>query len=364
MLFLTLSKLKLHKIFHHNKYTSMVYKAIEDYLTKRLKESFDFLMFIAFVSFIVYYIYAEPLSKITHYKCVSPIFFYTIYILYCGFIIYLRKHGKYHAQPLEHLAIQEYLVDMRVLGVLGADDTDTAFIIEDEDDGPIENDPQNVHDHGINQYLCDSIKSLQKQCPTPISTEQTLVDIRQMLTTKAVKPDAYDVLDHIELIDGTHSKTQLHETQILALIWTRINQPINKPVVEDLKNSLVQQLEACKQNDYIVCTTGRISRIVQTLESIDVGRVVNLLPMWAIRAEIGEYCGKYVKKLLAKLPEEYNKAVNATEETSEQKVLTKRFYDCVKNNLKKKFKLIYLDKMILTQDELKRITDEYFDSLR
>lgn len=225
-------------------------------------------------------------------------------------------------------------------------------------------DTQNVHDTAVNKYVIESVKKLGQKPTISFSTIYTEILNYLRTSSNPKHRDAIDVLNHIQQVNMNHMGTNLSETEILTLVWQRINHPINFEHISDLKESLLIQLSDCKENGQIVCVVGRITRILQTLECIDSEQIVNLHPIWAVEEEIGYLCAKYVQKLMNKLPKEYTLAVNAFERTTKQELLASRFYSCVKSNLKRKFKLIYVDTNILTMSQLGEISKEYFDELQ
>jgi hypothetical protein len=225
-----------------------------------------------------------------------------------------------------------------------------------------QNDQQNVHDSAVTSHITEAVKKLG---PLVSPLDQVLAEIRGYLTsiTHPRKNDSLEVFEHICDINMSHSLTNKNETEILALVWQRINHPVNQPHLGDLQESLVNQLADCKEDTSIVCGVGRISRVIQTLECLDAENIVNICPKWAITENIGTYCAKYTQKLLDQVPENYRQAINALERTPEQQKLATKFYQCVKNNLQKKFKLLYLDTHLLTQKQLDKLSKEYLANL-
>lgn len=224
-------------------------------------------------------------------------------------------------------------------------------------------DTQNVHDSGVNRYIIEAVKKLENQIMRPF--DDIYKEILAYLNTSTHDRVA-DALDVLKMINDTkmyHDGTHKTETEILSLVWQRIHDPVNAQCIDDLKESLLMQLIDCKANGMIMCGSGRIARILQTLECIDAEDIVNLRPMWVISETIGDYCGKYVDKLLTKVPPEYKEAINALERTPEQQKLADQFYTCIKNNLQRRFKLLYLDTNILNAGQLNRFSKEYLDQL-
>src|SRR6185295_9520863 len=106
--------------------------------------------------------------------------------------------------------------------------------------------------------------------------------IREYLMSWTHQSSAYalDVLDQIHNINASHIGTGLSEMEILRLVWQRIKHPLNHAQQNDLKESLAMQLGDCKPNGVIMCITGRITRVLQSLECIDAENIVDLKPLW------------------------------------------------------------------------------------
>jgi hypothetical protein len=224
-------------------------------------------------------------------------------------------------------------------------------------------DPQNVHDHVINRYIIEAVHKLNHDITHPV--ESSYFDIHKYLTMslhpKATQ--ALEVLRRIKEINMYHEATHRTEMSILSLVWHRINHPKNNDHLDDLKIRLLEQLADCKVDGIVMCGVGRIARILQTLEGIDVDNVVTLQPTWAVKEEIGNFCQRYIQKLLKRLPSQYKEAIDTLQRSSTQKRLAKNFYACVKHNLHKKFKMKYIDPGILSEDQLQHISQVYLDEL-
>lgn len=233
------------------------------------------------------------------------------------------------------------------------------------------NDAQNVHNATITKYVTDALIQLCNKEPTDVvtvgsETISILTEIKQFLThsTHRLSQNALHVVQQIELLGGTHSMSGYTEVQILCLVWRRIHHPINCAHFNDLLNVLIEQLNDCQDtNGHLLCLTGRITRIIQTLESLDAEKIVDLRPMWAIKEVIGEYCGRYTNKLLARCPVYYRNAFLSESRTPKQKKLVNQLRKCLRHNLDHKFDHMYIRKHILTTDQLNHLTQDYYHYL-
>jgi hypothetical protein len=154
-----------------------------------------------------------------------------------------------------------------------------------------------VHNHQIQESLRKSITLLEKWYKgTPkeerINTEDTFKSIKGYIfgdyqDTLDTKEKAYSTIRHIQKTNGSLASVALTEGEILALVWQRINDPVNKDVQDELRNSLIDQLaDSSLRIDASVCLVGRITRMVQTLQSLDKEGLVNIKSTEIISNEI------------------------------------------------------------------------------
>jgi hypothetical protein len=240
--------------------------------------------------------------------------------------------------------------------------------LEDRIDLAID-DRHNVHNKCLKRNATQVIEQLKKSDQHQYSIETAFEQIYRLIE---LSPDpnldrldaAIYVLQSIEDIDAFYHVVNLSEKEIIRLVWERINHPINQTHIELLKNNLIEQLADCR-NDYsgVQCCEGRIMRILQTLEQSDTEEFVNLRPMWAYREEIGNKISQYRQKLLDNVPEKYQQLESKTELTEEDRRLLNQFNTCLINNLTKRFVIDYVSKGLLSKDDLKDLTQDYYKSL-
>lgn len=129
--------------------------------------------------------------------------------------------------------------------------------------------PQNVHDSGIVKTIAKSVEKLEKITEIKDDTEDIVANVRKLIldseTEDIKKERAMSVLDRINDTNGYVSSMKMKEKDVLKLVWNRINQ-LKK---EELKTTLINELSECVEHNTIVCTQGRASRLVDTLNIID-----------------------------------------------------------------------------------------------
>lgn len=154
-------------------------------------------------------------------------------------------------------------------------------------------DSQNVHDHGITKVTQFNIDNLKTNMDINKLNTNTngIDDIKTaILNTKDVdvktKEDALYVID--KLSESKHSNFNASEKDTLALVWNKIKEKDNT-LQNNLTETLAKQLASSIEHGHVVCSTGKITRIMSTLDGVD---NESARPMWAIKEELGTLASK------------------------------------------------------------------------
>lgn len=143
-------------------------------------------------------------------------------------------------------------------------------------------DAQNVHDHSVTHITKHNIDKI--KVSSPMKDEASIRDaILNQDLPATVKEDALHVLDN--LTDHTHSTFEISERDALSTVWDTISNTQDPQVQANLKETLTKQLACAVENGHIVCSSGKITRIMSTLEGTDTYEPVR--PTWALREELG-----------------------------------------------------------------------------
>lgn len=193
----------------------------------------------------------------------------------------------------------------------------------------VPNDRHSVHDSGVTRTLANSYKAIKASLHNPnsvdsvSSTTTSLMEVRDLCKSS---PRATLVLDRIE--QSTTPITILGdetEVDVLCTVWSRIKDANHG---EDVRAMLVKSMEDCvDENNSVVCTVGRVSRLVDTLNVVD--PLVSIKPRWAVRQEINAL------------------AANLFKEVGEEDV------ELFKTRLRDECKKAYVDTNVLPEDMLK-----------
>lgn len=220
------------------------------------------------------------------------------------------------------------------------------------------NDLHNVHDSGVLGTIRRSIQNLQEKTKVNISLPQSLREIRELLRGKAEtdkQKDACLALDAVERSFLPLSSTDIREVDALHLVWNRIHDPINQDNKKALQENLIDELSECIEHDKPVCSTGRFTRILDTLNATD--PAVQIKPMYALKDEMMGKCAAIRKDMLDSLPERERDFVNSTNENETQA----HFETQLKNRIRKELQNDYVTKNVLTQQQLDSEVNKWID---
>ncbi len=149
------------------------------------------------------------------------------------------------------------------------------------DNDYIPNDTQNVHDHGVQNTIKRSIDAIRSKTGLTIPKDESYRQIEKMVL-KENSGNAYRALQSFS--DTPMSKYNMSEKDALHLVWNYINRVNDPDIRKSMEKSLVQELNECVENNGVVCTTGKFTRVIGAMDGFD--ESVSIKPMWAIDQEI------------------------------------------------------------------------------
>lgn len=148
----------------------------------------------------------------------------------------------------------------------------------------IVSDTQNVHDHAVTRGM---YKALRDMTSSGDASEDVTMCILESDASPTAKADALAVLD--TLGTAQHSTLGTSEREALDKVWNRIRN-LPTEAARDAENILITQLASGVERGHVVCSTGKIARIVSTLDGLVDEPTIK--PMWAIREEIGSLAAR------------------------------------------------------------------------
>jgi hypothetical protein len=165
-----------------------------------------------------------------------------------------------------------------------------------------------VHDHNVQESLKKSFSNLsawyKKNIREPLHLKEILkVPLKELKTSIfsckdiSVVEKAYTTLKTMEKYNEFIVSLNVHELDVLYVVLERINCKDNFKNRDNLFKSLIYQLaDSAKTLDETRCASGRVARIIQSLEGID--DIVKISSTENIRKELSDKVPHLIKKYL------------------------------------------------------------------
>jgi hypothetical protein len=152
-------------------------------------------------------------------------------------------------------------------------------------------DSQNVHDHSV---VAVTRKNLETIGAPDAGRADTSAIATAILENKDMSPtqvsDALAVLE--DLGDDTHSGFGVSEKGALAAVWTKIQNEPDDGLKANLVETLGKQLASGVENGHVVCSTGKITRLMGTFDGTGDETLAEAKPLWAVKEELGTLAAK------------------------------------------------------------------------
>ena len=200
----------------------------------------------------------------------------------------------------------------------------------------VHNDSQNVHDHSLQNIGNIIIDKLGKENKNTNNFETNRRSLLSGLDEKKypnVKRVCYS------LGDVVHSRFEKSEKDVFNLVWERVKDN------NDLKLMFIDNLNSGVEHNYVVCSTGKIMRMLSTLDIVD-NKMPDLKPEWVIKQEIMQTIANTINKLSSKERKQYESDNNAKiKKVIENRIRTKCLND-YKDILQENILDIYLNEYL------------------
>ncbi len=223
----------------------------------------------------------------------------------------------------------------------------------------IRNDSQNAHDSGVQRGMKNTITKLRdlnrynQYAKTPDKTHQEIKEYLQKSSnlTKQIKTKALTTLDRMMKTGNAQiSETGTSEREIMSMVWNRIHANANKHNIDNLKESLAGQLADSSVGGIPVCPSGRVTRVLSSLDKIDADpEMGELKPKWALTEELNSLAAKVREQILNNATPKQQEAYNDINPTPEGEALT----DQMKNEIQRRCDQEYRMPGLLTDQEIK-----------
>jgi hypothetical protein len=240
-------------------------------------------------------------------------------------------------------------------------------------DTPTRNDTQNVHNSGVTKTTGVSIEKLKEDTPITINSSRTFEEIRAFTqinpNISAIrKQNALQVLNFIETHNELLVSVNMREVDLITLIWNRINQLTASGIQGsgNLAENLINELSECIEKDTVVCVTGRVTHIIDSLNGID--PLVEIKPQWVLNQELLSRASLIFKEYTDNLSKEdatIFKYDNNELSTMDKSVADRQAFLCndIKKIIRKKLKEEYVDTKLMSEELLEVELIKWLDQI-
>lgn len=167
----------------------------------------------------------------------------------------------------------------QLLGIIDFDD------IEEDEQNTIPNDSQSAHDHGVVTAVRQTLEILRRNSITSnfkTAHEDTRNEVEQHLGRAQLDMSDEEIAKALVVVDSLTPE----ELEALHLVWTEM-----KPMGDNATETLCKQLASAHEKGNIVCSTGKLGRIVTALDGISESHTT-AKPMWVLKEELGSLAAK------------------------------------------------------------------------
>jgi len=218
-----------------------------------------------------------------------------------------------------------------------------------------QNNAQSAHDHAVVKGVKEAITALKTTVPRTKrqqNIQQSIQEAKEYARNNFKLSQALDAIRVMETIH-THGGEQTSyggsEWEVFSLMWDKIRND------DDKKRNFIIELASAIENGMVVCTGGRIGRMVNSLNGID--DEVKIIHTDMIKQEMLNA----VPIVRASLMDKYSAEEQELIESPKENAVQKKFETELKAKLHTKFHNDYVAKGLMTTDafnkEIKVITD-------
>jgi len=174
-----------------------------------------------------------------------------------------------------------------------------------------------------------------------------------------VRELAYNTLRTIIKVNGALSEVNLTEYEVLHMIWQRIHAPLNKKNHMELITAFLESLaEGSTAPDTPYCITGRVTQMVQSLETLDEEGIVNIITLDHFKEQIKNKFPCLLQEYFQQADEK-EKKIYETETASEKEEMAvkNKIFKFIDTHLRQEFST-------LSEKDYSTVTKDYFMTLQ
>ncbi len=224
--------------------------------------------------------------------------------------------------------------------------------------GQVYSDAQNTHDTTINSTIRDALAKIEG---TKLKIDNNAIHEVEAFIKENLQKDkqknALLTLQKIKEHNSTISSVNKTEQDVLNLVWSRINSPDNEKYNQQLKENLCDYLAESVENGRVCCATGRVNRIVDSLNTVD--PLVTIKSTTMINQELMNKAGVIRNKLYENLPDEEKKIIDLPDDSPQ----STKFAETTKNEILKMVNDEYVAPGVLNEETATKLTSQWIDAL-
>ncbi len=185
----------------------------------------------------------------------------------------------------------------------------------------VNNDSQNVHSTTVLNCATKILESASK-CKRVSFEEAQAKIIEATARTQCDITKIQRVLAHLN--NEKHSRFGKSDRDIFLAMMSKIQAESNRTKKDNLMEVLCHQLESGIENGAVVCSTGRIVRILSVYDGIDES-AQKIIPEWALDQELANMAHKIRESVLSKASEEERRLYESAESNALADVMNDEF---------------------------------------
>jgi hypothetical protein len=230
---------------------------------------------------------------------------------------------------------------------------------------PYKRDSNSVHDSSITQSVKKSIKHLKETTKTKQDSNQITDKLRNYILnecdpqeiTPEIKEKAIKTLDTIIKTNGYVSNLEMKEMDVLNLVYNRIQQSGDPQIKSNLQETLVKELADAARGKSTVCTVGRVSRLVDTLNITDSN--TSIKDTSTIRREMLNKANAIQQNMYKNADDETKKDLDAYKDTPRTNEYENKLKHEITNTLRKD----YVDSGIMKEVKFNLELNKWIDDI-
>lgn len=218
-------------------------------------------------------------------------------------------------------------------------------------------DSQNVHDHSVintSKRNLQNIKTeLSERDKNNLDNQISKITNTLLQNKDCSDRDCSDALKVVESLSETkNSAFDMSEKEALIHVWNKIQSQSDDTLKNNLVDNLVKQLASGVEHGHVVCSTGKITRVLSTFDGTEIDGTQSVKPLWAVKEEISS--------LASKIRDEYINKLNQNEKQLYER--GELSVDDMKKDFENRAMNLYCDTLGMSKSIISPIVQTYSDA--